>query len=147
MPLDTMQVNFVRLDRELPVPTNAHIGDAAVDLHSRIDVSLEPGEREAIPTGIAVAIPEGYAGLVLPRSGHARRLGIGKVNSPGLIDSGYRGEISALLINHGHETVHFNRGERIAQLAIVPIPSVEWVEVDQLDATDRGGGGFGSTGR
>lgn len=147
MPLDTMQVNFVRLDRELPVPTNAHIGDAAVDLHSRIDVSLEPGEREAIPTGIAVAIPEGYAGLVLPRSGHARRLGIGKVNSPGLIDSGYRGEISALLINHGHETVYFNRGERIAQLAIVPIPSVEWVEVDQLDATDRGGGGFGSTGR
>lgn len=147
MPLDTMQVNFVRLDRELPVPTNAHIGDAAVDLHSRIDVSLEPGEREAIPTGIAVAIPEGYAGLVLPRSGHARRLGIGKVNSPGLIDSGYRGEISALLINHGHETVHFSRGERIAQLAIVPIPSVEWVEVDQLDATDRGGGGFGSTGR
>lgn len=146
MPLDTMQVNFVRLDRELPIPSQAHIGDAAVDLHSRIDVTLAPGERMAIPTGIAVAIPEGYAGLVLPRSGHARRHGIGKVNSPGLIDSGYRGEISALLINHGAEEVKFGRGDRIAQLTIVPVPQVSWVEVDTLDDTDRGSGGFGSSG-
>lgn len=141
-----MQVNFVRIDEELPVPSPAHIGDAAVDLHSRIDVTLQPGEREAVPTGIAVALPEGYAGLVLPRSGHARRHGIGVVNGPGLIDSGYRGEISVLLINHGDETVEFARGDRIAQLAIVPVPAIEWTEVDSLDETARGAGGFGSTG-
>lgn len=142
-----MQVNFVRIDEELPVPSPSHIGDAAVDLHSRIDVTLEPGARSAVPTGIAVALPEGYAGLVLPRSGHARRHGIGVVNGPGLIDSGYRGEISVLLINHGDETVEFSRGDRIAQLAIVPVPATEWTEVDSLDETTRGAGGFGSTGK
>ncbi len=141
-----MQVNFTRLDQELPVPTNAHIGDAAVDLHSRVDVTLVPGERRSIPTGIAVAIPVGYAGFVLPRSGHAMRLGVGVVNGPGLIDSGYRGEISVLLINHGADEVTFVRGDRIAQLAIVPVPEVAWVEVDDLDETGRGHGGFGSTG-
>jgi dUTP pyrophosphatase len=146
MPQDTMQVNFVRLDRELPVPASAHIGDAAVDLHSRMDLTLQPGERAAVPTGIAVAIPEGFAGFVLPRSGHARRNGIGVVNSPGLIDSGYRGEVSVMLINHGDERVEFRRGDRIAQLAIVPVPNVEWVEVDDLGETARGAGGFGSTG-
>ena len=141
-----MQVNFVRIDEELPVPSPAHIGDAAVDLHSRIDVTLRAGERAAVPTGLAVALPEGYAGLVLPRSGHARRHGIGVVNGPGLIDSGYRGEISVLLINHGDEAVEFTRGDRIAQLAIVPVPAIEWIEVDRLDETARGAGGFGSTG-
>lgn len=146
MPLDSMQVNFVRLDQELPVPSQAHIGDAAVDLHCRVDVALQPGERAAVPTGLAVAIPVGYAGLVLPRSGHAKRLGVGVVNGPGLIDSGYRGEISVLLINHGDEPVAFTRGERIAQLSIVPVPEVSWVEVDELDSTERGDGGFGSTG-
>jgi dUTP pyrophosphatase len=93
-----------------------------------------------------VAIPEGFAGFVLPRSGHARRLGVGVVNGPGLIDSGYRGEISVLLINHGAESVTFSRGDRIAQLAVVPIVEVDWVEVDELDDTPRGPGGFGSTG-
>lgn len=146
MPPDTMQVNFVRLDGELPVPTTAHIGDAAVDLHSRVDVLLKPGDRAAIPTGLAVSIPPGFAGLVLPRSGHARRRGIGVVNGPGLIDSGYRGEINVLLINHGQKDVAFGRGDRIAQLAIVPVPVVTWVEVDNLDETTRGEGGFGSTG-
>ena len=141
-----MQVNFVRLDRELPVPSNAHIGDAAVDLHSRVDLTLPPGERSAVPTGIAVSIPEGFAGLVLPRSGHASRHGVGVVNGPGLIDSGYRGEISVLLINHGDAVVSFARGDRIAQLTIVPVPSVEWTEVESLDVTERGDGGFGSTG-
>ena len=141
-----MQINFVRIDGELPVPSNAHIGDAAVDLHSRVDFTLQPGERAAIPTGIAISIPKGYAGLVLPRSGHARRRGIGVVNGPGLIDSGYRGEISVLLINHGDERANFGRGDRIAQLAIVPVPAIEWVEVQGLDETDRGAGGFGSTG-
>lgn len=146
MPLDTMQVNFVRLDRELPIPTTAHIGDAAVDLHSRIDIRLDPGERASVPTGLAVAIPEGHAGLVLPRSGHARRSGVGVVNGPGLIDSGYRGEVNVLLINHGSETVEFSWGDRIAQLAIVPVPAVTWIEVESLDETPRGDGGFGSTG-
>ena len=141
-----MQVNFVRLDRELPVPRNAHIGDAAVDLHSRVDLTLQPGERSAVPTGLAVSIPRGFAGLVLPRSGHASRHGIGVVNGPGLIDSGYRGEISVLLINHGDDEVSFARGDRIAQLAIVPVPSVEWTEVESLDETERGDGGFGSSG-
>ncbi len=141
-----MQINFVRIDRELPVPSSAHIGDAAVDLHSRISIIIHPGERASVPTGIAVAIPEGYAGLVLPRSGHAHRHGVGVVNGPGLIDSGYRGEISVLLINHGDEAVEFGRGERIAQLAIVPVPAVDWIEVESLDETSRGSGGFGSTG-
>jgi dUTP pyrophosphatase len=141
-----VQINFVRLDRELPVPSNAHIGDAAVDLHSRVDLTLRPGERSAVPTGIAVSIPDGFAGLILPRSGHANRHGIGVVNGPGLIDSGYRGEISVLLINHGGESVSFARGDRIAQLAIVPVPTVEWTEVETLDETERGDGGFGSSG-
>lgn len=141
-----MDINFVRIDRELPAPTQAHIGDAAVDLHSRIDFTLKPGERFAIPTGIAVAIPEGYAGLVLPRSGHARQHGISMVNTPGLIDPGYRGEVSVLLINHGDAAVGFGRGDRIAQLAVVPVAAAKWVEVDLLEETERGTGGFGSTG-
>jgi dUTP pyrophosphatase len=141
-----MQINFVRLDRELPTPSPAHIGDAAVDLHSRIEVTLQPGERAAVPTGLAVAIPVGYAGLVLARSGHARRHGVGVVNAPGLIDSGYRGEVNVLLINHGDEVVKFERGDRIAQLAVVPVPAVDWIEVESLDETERGIGGFGSTG-
>ncbi|HET9202772.1 MAG TPA: dUTP diphosphatase [Acidimicrobiia bacterium] len=141
-----MQANFLRLDPEVEVPTRGHIGDAAVDLQCRTEVSLDPGQRSSVPTGLAVAIPEGYAGLVLPRSGHAQRSGIGVVNGPGLIDSGYRGEISVLLINHGAERVTFSKGDRIAQLAVVPVPVVEWVEVDTLDGTQRGASGFGSTG-
>lgn len=141
-----MKVYFTRLDMELPIPRTAHPGDAAVDLHSRVDITLEPGQRSSVATGLAVSIPDGHAGLVLPRSGHANRHGVGVVNGPGLIDSGYRGEISVLLINHGDEAVSFRRGERIAQLAIVPIPSVEWTEVESLDETARGSGGFGSTG-
>jgi len=143
---DIVQISFKRLDLELPNPEPAHSGDAAVDLHARVEVNLHPGERVAIPTGIAVAVPPGYAGLVLPRSGHARRLGVGVVNGPGLIDSGYRGEVTVLLINHGDEPARFARGDRIAQLAIVPVPEVKWVEVDDLDETERGEGGFGSTG-
>lgn len=146
MPHDPMQAKFKRLTTQVEIPTRAHIGDAAVDLQSRVEVTLQPGERAAVPTGIAVAVPPGYAGFVLPRSGHARRAGIGVVNGPGLIDSGYRGEISVLLINHGGEPVTFRVGDRIAQLSIVPVPEVEWVEVEELDETARGDGGFGSTG-
>ncbi len=141
-----MQVTFKRLDLELPIPAYAHIDDGAVDLHTRSRISLEAGERSTAATGLAVSIPTGWAGLVLPRSGHARKLGVGVVNSPGLIDSGYRGEISVVLINHGPETVFFERGDRIAQLAIVPVATVEWVEVVELDGSERGEGGFGSTG-
>jgi dUTP pyrophosphatase len=141
-----MKANFVRLDSEMKIPTRGNIGDAAVDLQTRNDISLEPGERAAVPTGLVVAIPEGHAGLVLPRSGHALRSGVGVVNGPGLIDSGYRGEVSVLLINHGSERVSFAKGDRIAQLAVVPVASVEWVEVETLDETERGSGGFGSTG-
>ncbi|MEX2655338.1 MAG: dUTP diphosphatase [Acidimicrobiia bacterium] len=140
-------VSFTRLDRELPAPSQAHPGDAGFDLVTAEDVELAPGERRIVPTGLAVAIPEGFAGLVLPRSGHAARHGVGVVNSPGLIDSGYRGEIKVILINHGSESVAFARGERIAQLMISPVPTVELKEVVDLDETERGSGGFGSSGR
>ena len=146
MPHDSIKVNFARLDPELPVPVPAYIGDAAVDLHSRVGVTLEPGERAAVPTGLAIALPEGYAGFVIPRSGHAIHRGLGLVNSPGLIDSGYRGEIKVIVINHGQQTVGFQRGDRIAQLAILPIPEVQWVEVESLDETQRGAAGLGSSG-
>ena len=141
-----MQARFKRLHKQGAIPNRALSGDAAVDLQCSEDVALEPGERAAVPTGIAIAVPEGYAGLVLPRSGHAHRSGIGVVNGPGLIDPGYRGEVKVLLINHGRERVQFQSGDRIAQLLIVPAPAVEWVEVDELDETERGAGGFGSTG-
>lgn len=142
-----MKVKFKRLDPQVADPGTAHPGDAAVDLQTRVDVNLEPGERAAVPTGLAVAIPDGHAGLVLARSGHARRLGVGVVNGPGLIDSGYRGEIEVLLINHGDRPVEFKAGERIAQLTVVPVLGVVWEEVDELDETDRGERGFGSSGR
>lgn len=100
-----------------------------------------------VPTGVAVAIPAGFAGLVVPRSGLAARHGMGIVNGPGLVDSGYRGEVNVLLINHGREAFRVRRGERIAQLVVVPVVTQEWVEVDELSDTTRGGGGFGSTGR
>jgi dUTP pyrophosphatase len=100
-----------------------------------------------VPTGIAVAIPVGYAGMVVPRSGLAARLGVGVVNGPGLVDAGYRGEIKVILINHGSETLALQRGERIAQLVVVPVVEQEFIEVDELPASARGDGGFGSTGR
>ncbi len=141
-----MQVNFSKLDKELPDPIRAHPGDAGIDLYARQPVDLKPGERAVVPTGISLAIPEGYAGLVVPRSGYAARAGIGVVNSPGVIDSGYRGEVAVILINHGSEPVWFDRGDRIAQLVVVPVPEFSWVETEELPASERGGGGFGSTG-
>lgn len=141
-----MHVSFHRLDSELPPPSRAHAGDAGWDLVCAHAFRLDPGQRASVPTGLAVAIPEGHAGLVLPRSGHARRHGLGVVNAPGLIDSGYRGEISVVVINHGSESVSFERGERIAQLVVVAVPDVVWTEAESLDHTERGSGGFGSTG-
>jgi len=141
------QITFRRLDGDLPPPAPARPGDAGVDLRASRGVEIPPGGRVSVGTGLAVDIPAGHAGLVLPRSGHALRHGVGLVNAPGLIDSGYRGEISVLLVNHGDEPVVFARGDRIAQLLIVPLPSCEWVEADDLSPSVRGEGGFGSTGR
>jgi dUTP pyrophosphatase len=142
-----MQISFLKLDEELPTPHHAHAGDGGVDLYARAPFRLKPGERSLVPTGVAVAIPVGYAAFLVPRSGLAIQHGIGVVNGPGLIDAGYRGEVKVALINHGEKAVEVARGERIAQLVVVPVAVQEWVEVDELPDTDRGAGGFGSTGR
>jgi dUTP pyrophosphatase len=129
------------------MPTRAHDGDAGLDLHALEDASLAPGERAAIPTGIAVEIPDGYAGLVLPRSGLALRHGIALVNAPGLIDPGYRGELRVLLLNTDRsQPFELSAGDRIAQLLIVRAESAAAVEVEELTASARGAGGFGSSG-
>lgn len=141
-----MRIPLRQLDPELPIPRHARPGDAGVDLHAREAADLAPGERRAIPTGVAVAVPEGYVGLIAPRSGLAIRSGLSIVNTPGILDSGYRGEIAVILINLGSESVKISRGDRIAQLVVVPFTSVEFEVVDQLEDTDRGAGGFGSTG-
>jgi dUTP diphosphatase len=141
-----VDVAAVRLNRELPLPVYAKLGDAGLDLRASEFASLEPGERRLVPTGLAVAIPEGHAGFVLPRSGLAMQKGVTVLNAPGLIDSGYRGELKVLLINHGGEAVAIARGERIAQLVIQPVASVTLVEVERLPVSARGVGGFGSTG-
>lgn len=142
-----MQIKLKRLDKNLPVPRYAHDGDAGCDLCSRIDVELKPGQRVLVPTGIAVSIPRGYAGFVQPRSGLATKHGISIVNTPGLIDSKYRGEIGVILINlDTNETFKVSRGDKIAQLIIQRVENVTFAEVDQLDETTRGDGGFGSTG-
>ena len=136
-----------RLDRGLPVPARAHPGDAGVDLYAAEAVVLGVGERATVGTGVAVAIPEGYAGLVTPRSGLAQRHGLSIVNAPGVVDAGYRGEIRVILINHGAEPASLARGERIAQMLVVPVAVRVMLEVDELPPSERGTGGFGSTGR
>jgi dUTP pyrophosphatase len=136
-----------RLDPRIPLPAYQHDGDAGLDLCGAEDVTIAPGERAIVATGIAVAIPEGFVGLVVPRSGLAVRLGLSMVNTPGIVDSGYRGEIKIVLINHDlREQVVIARGERIAQLVVMPVASVTVEEVDELSTTTRGDGGFGSTG-
>ena len=141
-----MIIQIQLLDDGLPVPTQTHPGDAGVDLAARTVVNLDPGSRAAVPTGIAVAIPDGYAGLIVPRSGLAVRHGISVVNGPGLIDSGYRGEIHAVLVNLGDAPFHADRGDRIAQLVVIPVPATEYVVVDELPESPRGTKGFGSSG-
>ena len=141
-----MDIAAVRLDRELPLPVYAKPGDAGLDLRTSEAASIAPGERRLVPTGLAVAIPEGHAGFVLPRSGLAMQKGVTVLNAPGLIDSGYRGELKVLLINHGAEAVSIERGERIAQLVIQTVAQVRLVEVEHLPDSSRGAGGFGSTG-
>ena len=137
-----------RLAPEARLPTRAHPGDAGLDLYALHDVSLAPGERGSVRTGVAVEIPEGQAGLVLPRSGLARRHGISLVNAPGLIDAGYRGELQVLLLNSDrHETFALAAGDRVAQLVLVDVALAEVVEVEELTVSARGEGGFGSSGR
>ena len=142
-----MKIPLLKLDAELPTPGYAHPGDGGVDLYARDTTRLAPGEWAVVATGVAMAIPEGHAGLVGPRSGLAARHGLSVVNGPGLIDAGYRGEIRVILINHGTEEVTLERGERIAQLIVVPVVEQQFVVVDELPPSTRGPGGFGSTGQ
>lgn len=149
VPTTALTVPVVRLDSDLPLPGYAHPGDAGADLVARIEVLLEPnGGRAMVPTGIALAIPVGYAGFVQPRSGLALRHGVTCLNTPGLIDSGYRDELAVLLVNTDPEVPYrVRRGDRIAQLVIQRVAAADFVEVDLLDDSTRGLGGFGSTGR
>jgi dUTP pyrophosphatase len=141
-------VRFRRLSGAARPPTRAHDGDAGYDLHAAEPAALGPGERASVGTGIAVAIPAGHAGLVLPRSGLAARHGISVVNAPGLIDAGYRGELRVLLLNTDRErSFEVTAGDRIAQLLVVRVECPRLEEAAELDETGRGGGGFGSTGR
>jgi dUTP pyrophosphatase len=146
--MSSVEVLITRLDPELPLPRYAKGGDAGADIVSRIDITLAPGERALVPTGIAIALPDGYVALVHPRSGLAIKHGVTMVNAPGTVDAGYRGELQIILINHDkNESVSFKRGDRIAQLVIQKVERAEFVEVRELPGSGRGAGGFGSTGR
>jgi dUTP pyrophosphatase len=143
-----MRLHIKRLDKDLPLPAYARASDAGLDLLAAEPVTLVPGGRAAVPTGIAVAIPDGYAGFVHARSGRAIREGLALVNAPGLIDAGYRGEIKVIVVNlDPAEPIKIERGDKIAQLVIQPVVSAELIEVDLLEDSERGDGGFGSTGR
>jgi dUTP pyrophosphatase len=143
-----VKVAITRLDEDLPLPSYARSGDAGLDLLAAEDATLGPGERAAVATGVALAIPEGFAGFVHARSGRALREGLGLVNAPGLIDSGYRGEVKVLLVNlDAAEEIHVKRGDKIAQLVIQRVECAELVEVESLPPSERSDGGFGSTGR
>ena len=146
--MSSVQVLITRLDPDLPLPRYAKGGDAGADIVSRIDITLAPGERALVPTGIAIALPDGYVALVHPRSGLAIKHGVTMVNAPGTVDAGYRGELHIILINHDKsEPVSFKRGDRIAQLVIQKVERAEFIEVQDLPGSGRGTGGFGSTGR
>jgi dUTP pyrophosphatase len=142
-----VEVLVTRLDDGVPLPGYAHPGDAGADLVTTVDLTLRPGERAMVGTGIALALPDGYAAFVHPRSGLAHRLGVSIVNTPGTVDAGYRGEITVVLVNHDlRETVEFRRGDRIAQLVIQRVEQARFEEVAQLPGSARGTGGYGSTG-
>ena len=144
-----LDVAVCRLDPDLPLPAYAHAGDAGIDLIARCEVTLEPGGgRALVPTGVAVAIPPGYAGFVQPRSGLALKHGVTCLNTPGLVDSGYRGELKVLLVNTDPaRSFTVERGQRIAQLVVQAVEHVRLVEAEDLEPSDRGEAGFGSTGR
>lgn len=142
-----VNVHIKLLDPELPAPAYAKPGDAGADLRSRIDFELEPGERALVPTGVAIALPEGYVGLVHPRSGLATKNGITIVNAPGTVDSGYRGELMVTLLNTDKtKSFHVQRGDRIAQLIIQKYEHATFTVMDELEQTERGSSGFGSSG-
>ena len=144
---DIVSLPIKRLDPTVELPSYAYAGDAGLDLRANEDVTLAPHERRLVSTGLAVAIPEGYAGFVQPRSGLALREGLSMANTPGLVDSHYRGELKVCAVNlDDTQPIHIERGERIAQLVIQRVPVVSLVEVDALDETARGAGGFGSSG-
>lgn len=140
-------VNIKRLDSSISLPSYAYEGDAGLDLRAAEDLVIAPFERRMVPTGLAIAIPEGYAGFVQPRSGLAAKAGLTVLNTPGLIDAHYRGELKVIIINlDPHDDIRIQRGDRIAQLVIQEVPTVHLNEVYELDQTDRGEGGFGSSG-
>ena len=142
-----LEVLVQMLDPELPYPTYAHPGDAGADLVARTDVTLAPGERATVPTGVAIALPDGYAAFVHPRSGLAAKHGVTVVNAPGTVDAGYRGEIAVTLLNtDAAEPVHLRRGDRIAQLVIQQVERARFVSAERLPGSHRGAGGFGSSG-
>jgi dUTP pyrophosphatase len=142
-----LEISVLRLDPDLPLPAYAHPGDAGADLVTTVDVTLAPGERAMVPTGIALALPEGFVALVHPRSGLAARHGLSIVNTPGTIDAGYRGEIKVMLINHDpKEPIELRRGDRIAQLVVQRFEQARFVDVEVLPESVRGAGGYGSTG-
>jgi len=142
-----MLIKTIKLNNDAKLPAYAKSGDAGADLCAAHSTTLLPGEFKLIPTGIAMAIPLGYVGLIHPRSGLAAKHGITVLNTPGTIDSGFRGEIKVILINHSQEVYNIERGERIAQLVIQKVEGAFFEPVDELDVTDRGNGGFGSTGK
>jgi dUTP pyrophosphatase len=144
----SVQILIKRLDPGVALPNYAKGGDAGADIASAIDITLAPGERALVPTGISIALPDGYVALVHPRSGLAIKHGVTMVNSPGTVDAGYRGELKLILINHDpKEAVSFKRGDRVAQLVIQRVERAEFVEVQELPGSGRGTDGFGSTGR
>lgn len=144
---EPLTILLQRLDEGVPVPAYAHPGDAGADLVTRVDATLEPGERATLPTGIAIALPEGYAAFVHPRSGLAARHGLTIVNAPGTVDAGYRGEIAVTLLNtDAREPVVLHRGDRIAQLVVQRVERATFVPADALPDSVRGAGGFGSSG-
>lgn len=143
----TLTVAVRRLDPSVPLPTYALPGDAGADIVTTVDAELAPGERASLPTGIALALPDGYAAFVHPRSGLAARAGMTLLNAPGTIDSGYRGEVTVIVVNHDpHRTLRLQRGERIAQLVLQRVEHASFVEVDELPGSVRSASGFGSTG-
>ena len=146
--MKNLQVLITRLDESIPLPSYAKGGDAGADIVSRIDITLKPGERALVPTGISIALPDGYAAFVHPRSGLAIKHGVTMVNAPGTVDAGFRGELQCIMINHDPlESITFKKGDRIAQLVIQKVERAEFVEVKDLPGSGRGTGGFGSTGR
>ena len=145
-----MSVNVLihRLDPSIPLPQYAKGGDAGADICTRVDITIEPGERALVPTGLSIALPDGYAAFVHPRSGLAIKYGISMVNTPGTIDAAYRGELQMILINHDlREAISFVKGDRIAQLVIQRVERADFIEVEYLPGSERGTGGFGSTGK